>query len=132
MVVEGMYPNFYESFKNHVIAFKQPVYPTMPLLKTFMQVHMKVNIKYGPRDVIHKLRVPLLMLHSKEDLYSLPQTADELYNTCASQQKRLVWFETGAHSRLRITDTERYDSSIRTFLTEAVSGGVAQAAGKAD
>ncbi len=128
MVAEGMYPNFRESFKNHVIAFKQPLYPTLPLIGALIRWHTGANIKFGPIDVIEKLKKPLLMLHSKEDVFSLPSTAQELYDACGSEEKRLVWFEKGAHSRLRITDTERYDSSISDFLKSLETAQVARRA----
>ncbi|MBR1974372.1 MAG: alpha/beta fold hydrolase [Clostridia bacterium] len=33
LIAEGMYPNFYETFKNHMVGdFHQPEWPTMPLV----------------------------------------------------------------------------------------------------
>ena len=61
------------------------------------------------------------MLHSKEDKYSVPKNAQKLYDLCPSKRKRLVWFDHGAHSMLRITDTEKYDASIKEFLSEHFS-----------
>ena len=58
------------------------------------------------------------MLQIKEDLYSTTENAVKLYEKAGSQKKELVWFEHGKHSMLRITDTERYDSSIAKFLEE--------------
>ena len=120
IVVEGMYPCFYESLKNHAIRFRQPLFPTMPLLTLFMKLHTGADIRIGPQNVIGQLNKPLLMIHSKEDTYSLPHTAQELYEKCASPEKRIVWFEKGEHSHLRITDTEKYDGAICAFLREAV------------
>ena len=75
-------------------------------------------MRFGPIDVIHKLNKPLCMLHSKEDLYSRPEYAQKLYDLAGCENKRLVWFEKGKHSMLRITDTEKYDTAIAEFLTQ--------------
>ena len=115
MVAEGMYPTFGDSFKNHMTSCGGPAL-ALPLIDTVMKLHTGYSMMYGPIHVIGSLKKPLLMLHSKEDIYSLPETAQVLYDTCTSEQKSLVWFEKGAHSRLRITDTDLYDSSICSFL----------------
>ena len=115
MVSEGMYPTFGDSFKNHMTNCGGPAL-ALPLIDAVMKLHTGYSMMYGPIHVIGSLKKPLLMLHSKEDIYSLPETAQVLYDTCTSEQKSLVWFEKGAHSRLRITDTDLYDSSICSFL----------------
>lgn len=118
LVAEGMYPTFYESFRNHMIELKKPIFPSLQLVDLWMRFYTGHSMKRGNIHIIHKLNKPLLMLHSKEDLYSLPARAQDLYDACGSDQKTLVWFEHGAHSKLRPTDTERYDAAITAFLTK--------------
>ena len=118
LVAEGMYPTFYDSFKNHMIAMKGPTFPVMFFVNLWMKLCTGHSMKHGPIHVIHRYKKPLLMLHSKEDRYSLPSTAQKLYETAGSTHKRLVWFEHGAHSQLRYADTGRYDNAIRAFLAE--------------
>ncbi len=115
MTAEGMYPNFYESFKNHMIALKKPVFPCLQLVERLVRKEIGVTMKYGPIDIIERLEKPLLMIHSKEDLYSLPETAQILFDKCNSE-KSLVWFEHGAHSQLRFVDTNKYDNAITEFV----------------
>lgn len=116
MVAEGMYPNFWESFKNHMIELKKPTEPFLSLVNMWMKLYTGHTMKFGPVDVIGKMQKPLLMLHSKEDLYSLPSEAQNLYEKSASVFKELVWFEKGAHSQLRNADKEKYDGAVREFL----------------
>ncbi len=118
IVTEGMFPNFGESVKNHMKEKKKPVYPTYKLVDMWMKKYTGHSMEIGPLNFIDKLSVPLLMLHSKEDLYSTPEYAQKLYDKAGTSQKRLVWFEHGRHSMLRITDTEKYDSSITEFLSQ--------------
>ena len=63
----------------------------------------------------------MLMLYSREDPYSVPAFAEKLYEKLGTDQKQLVWFPHGAHSMLRVTDTERYDNAIKAFLNQYFS-----------
>ena len=76
------------------------------------------SMKKGPIDFIDKLDRPLLMLHSKEDSYSTPLNAQKLYDKAGTPNKKLVWFEKGKHSMLRVTNTEKYDGEIEEFIKE--------------
>ena len=116
MITEGMFVNFGESMKNHLIERKKLWFPVMQCIDFWMKVYTHHSMKKGPIDRIDKLNKPLLMLQSREDIYSTPINAQKLYDKCGSDIKKLVWFEKGAHSMLRITDTSRYDDSIKDFV----------------
>ena len=118
IVTEGMFVNFGESMKNHLIERKKPVKTFYPFIDMWMKHYTGHSMNYGPIDVIHKLRVPLLMLQSREDIYSTPANAQRLYDKAGSTNKRLVWFAHGRHSMLRITDTELYDTSVTDFVAQ--------------
>lgn len=117
IVTEGMFPNFGESVKNHMKERRKMIFPTFLLVDMWMKKYTGHSMRKGPIDVIDKLGVPLLMLHSKEDMYSTPEYAQKLFEKAGSKRKRLVWFDHGRHSMLRITDTERYDNAITEFLS---------------
>lgn len=119
IVADGMYPSFYESFRNHMIELKKPLFG-LPFIVGWMKVLTGHSMKHGPIDVIQHLDRPILMLHGKQDLYSLPSEAERLYEKCGSAKKQLVWFEEGTHSHLRYRDPEKYDAAIKTFLKDAV------------
>ena len=119
IVADGMYPNFWESFRNHMIELKKPLFG-LPFINAWMKLLTGHSMKYGPIDVIEKLDRPILMLHGTNDLYSLPSEAEKLYEKCGSGQKQLVWFENGTHSLLRYRDPEKYDGVIREFLKNTV------------
>ena len=120
IVTEGMFANFGESVKNHMRERKKPIFMVYPMINNWMKFFTGHSMNRGPIDVIDRLDKPLLMLHSKEDIYSTPEYAQKLYDRAGSAQKRLVWFEHGKHSMLRITDMELYDSSIKSFLKECI------------
>lgn len=121
IVTEGMHANFYESVRNHMIEKRRSTFVTLNLIDRWMRHYTGHTMKYGPIDVIGKLDKPLLMLHSREDRYSTPEYAEKLYDLAGCEEKRLVWFDHGKHSMLRITDTELYDESIAEFLAKLPS-----------
>ncbi len=116
IITEGMFPNFGESMKNHLIEKKKPVFIFYNMIDAWMKHYTGHSMNFGPINVIDKLNKPLLMLHSKEDLYSKPEYAEKLFNLAKTKTKELVWFDHGAHSMIRINNTEKYDLAIKEFL----------------
>ncbi len=117
MTAEGMYANFFESFVQHAKEKHKKSMLVLNLSNLWFRLFTHCNMKKGPIDVISSYKKPLLMLHSREDFYSLPERAEALYAACGSDIKQLVWFEHGAHSMLRITDTAKYDASIKDYMS---------------
>ncbi len=115
LAVEGMYTNFYESTKNHMKHNKRPLFPFLYLLMFYIRVILHIHpMSDGPYRRIGKLQKPILFLHGRQDAYSLPAKAEELYENC-SAPKSIVWFDKGAHSRLRINNRDAYDRALLEF-----------------
>ncbi len=121
LVAEGMFAYFGYSMRQQLIERKKLMWPIMQAIDLQVRRHTGYSMMRGPIHVIDKMEKPLLMLHSKEDRYSVPENAQKLYDLCPSKQKKLVWFDHGGHSLLRITDMEKYDTSIKDFLKETYS-----------
>ncbi|MGN1104067.1 MAG: alpha/beta hydrolase [Candidatus Coproplasma sp.] len=117
IVADGMYTTFYETFKNHMIEEKRPLYPFIWEIAFIMKLYSGASMTYGPIKCIDKLKSPILFLYSKEDKFSLPEKAVVLYDKCKAD-KELVWFEKGAHSHIRINNAEAYDRAIGKFIQE--------------
>ena len=116
LVADGMYPTFNDSFKNHMIELKKQVYPALWIVNMWMKLYTGYTMTKGNIHFIDRYRGPMLFLHSKQDLYSLPEMTEKLYEKCGSEQKELVWFPEGQHSMLRYTDKQRYDAVIGDWL----------------
>lgn len=116
LVTEGMFPNFAESMKNHLIERKKLLFPIEQCIDFWMKRYTGHSMKNGPIDVISGMNKPLLMIQSKMDKYSTAENAKKMFVLCPSKEKKLVLYEKGDHSMLRITDTETYDSEIAMFL----------------
>ncbi len=121
IVVDGMYTTFYETFRTHMIAIKRPVFPFALYVMLYIKLYGGVNaLTNGPIKSIKKLNKPLLMIHSKQDIFSLPPKAELLYSLCNSP-KRIEWFEIGGHSHVRINNQEKYDQAIASFVKEFIN-----------
>lgn len=117
LVADGMFPTFRESFKNHLIEDHRPQFPTVLLVMALISPHAHANaFSDGPIRRIKQLQKPILFLYSLEDLYSLPEKGQLLYDLCPAE-KQLVWFEKGVHSHLRINAPEKYDQAVAAFVT---------------
>lgn len=116
LVTEGMFVNFRESMKNHLIERKRLMFPVLPCIDFWFKRHTGHSMAKGPVDVIGRMDKPLLMLQGQMDRYSTPHNAARLYELCPSAQKEIVYFDTGDHSMLRVTDTAKYDGAVTAFL----------------
>lgn len=119
MVADGMYVDFRESMKNHMIEQERKnINICLNLLTLYFKLLTGKNmVKQGPIHCIDKLEKPILFIYSKKDRYSVPEKGQLLYDKCKSE-KELVWFDYGAHSKVRINNTEKYDNAVTSFLNK--------------
>ena len=121
MVADGMYVDFRESIKNHMIEQKRKnIKICLCLLTLYFKICTgKRMVKQGPINCIDKLNKPILFIYSKKDIYSVPEKGQLLYDKCVAE-KELVWFDYGAHSKVRINNTEKYDNAVTSFLNKSI------------
>ena len=118
IVTDGMYKRFFDSFRNHMIVDHRPQFPFLWETMLLIRIVSGADVIFdGPFKRIRKLHKPILFLHSREDKFSTPDLAQKLYDSCPAD-KKIVWFEHGGHSRIRILTPEPYDQAIVDFLKE--------------
>ena len=115
IVTEGMFTRFAESMRNHIIERKKNFWPVVQFVDFWMKHYTGHSMMRGPVDRIGDMKLPILMLQSREDKYSTPENARKLYDICGSEHKELVYFDVGGHSLLRVNNTEKYDEAIKNF-----------------
>lgn len=119
LVADGMYLDFHESLDAHLVERHKPKFPfTMEIMGMMSIVAGKSAKRNGPIRVINKLNKPILFIYSKEDTYSTH--GQLLYDTC-NAPKRLVWFDHGVHSHVRINAPKKYDATIQEFLKDYIN-----------
>lgn len=120
-VTEGCFVSFRETFKRHMIADKRPLFPVLDLVMLHINRHTKTNVyRDKPISAIKKIAPEkrVLFLYGKKDIFSLPEKSQLLFNACGAADKKLVWFEKGGHSHLRINNTNEYDNAIIDFFKD--------------
>jgi pimeloyl-ACP methyl ester carboxylesterase len=119
LVTEGCFVSLRETFKRHMIADKRPLFPVLDLIMLHLNRATGINIyRDTPINAMKKLdkKYRLLFLYGEKDIFSIPEMSKKLFAACAAEDKKLVWFDKGGHSHLRINNTEKYDDTIVTFL----------------
>lgn len=119
MVTEGCFVSFRETFKRHMIDINRPRFPVLDevMLKIKHQADADVY-KHAPIKYIGKVKQRVLFLYGREDKFSIPSKSQQLFDTCGSSDKELVWFEHGPHSHLRLHNREQYDEAIVNFVNQ--------------
>ena len=119
LVTDGAYVSFYETLWLRVKR-NAKINP-LTCLAYFRRRIKKINgydiKKDGPLFHMGEIAMPILMMASEEDIFSLPEKTRLLYASLPeTTQKRLVFFPHGAHSHLRIVNPSLYDSSVKEFV----------------
>lgn len=119
LVTEGCYVSFSETFKRHMMALNRPLFPVLQLVMLQIYRHTGTNVyRQKPITAIQRIRPDcrVLFLYGEKDIFSIPEKSRELFAACAAEDKKLVWFERGGHSHLRINNTQQYDRAIIDFF----------------
>ncbi|MBR1862163.1 MAG: hypothetical protein IJ796_09975 [Lachnospiraceae bacterium] len=117
LIADGLYETFYETLRTHFIERGKPVFPVCHEVVFKIKKLTGVNVMVeGPKKDIKKYTGPLLMLHGRQDVFSLPEKAVKLFESSPSANKKLVWFDEGMHSHLKIVAPEKYDETVGEFL----------------
>lgn len=118
LVSEGMYTRFADSFDEHMILQGRPMFPFAMLTKACIRIFAGADVVGdGPYKHLSDLKKPALLMHSKVDEFSLADTSKAMYDK-AGDNCRVVWFDYGAHSRIRTVSKDKYDNTIIDFLSK--------------
>ena len=119
IVAEGPYVTFRETYKQHLIQLKKPVWPLVDLI--MMRIKRVTGADYrdvAPIRLCREYAKHILYIFGEEDVFSLPKKSRELFAATKSETKRIVWLPTGRHSHLRPNNKDAYDKAIREYITD--------------
>ena len=117
-ILDSAFITYKEIYKNHYVESGHALFPVYYQIWMWFSffTHCNINdastIKYVPEFG----DLPVLFIWGTKDIYCLPEKSEELYAACSSNKKEIVWFEGALHSRVRLSDEERYDAVISDFL----------------
>lgn len=120
LTADGVYLHFKDMLIKRTKARGHFAHPVAELVMFYLiLVSGKDPARHGPIHCIDKMKKPMLFFYSKEDIYSVPEEVQKLFERCAAEKKEIDWFDKGIHSHIRINNEARYDALIEDFLKAA-------------
>lgn len=118
LVTEGCFVSFRETFKRHMMDINKPTFPVLDLVMMNIKKYGKADV-YKAAPILHmgKIKKSVLMIYGTKDIFSIPRLSQKLFDKCGSEDKKIVWFDKGGHSHLRINNVEEYDKVITEFVS---------------
>ena len=118
VVCDGVYVSFKEMLKNQLKNRKKPQFPVRgEVLAMISAVSGKSVVKHGPLNYVARVKKPILFFYGREDVYTPHDKAVAMFDA-ATAKKKIVFFDKGVHSHLRINAVDRYDGEVKAFLAE--------------
>ena len=118
LILDSAFISYKEIYKNHYIEGGHKLFPVFYQIWMWFTFFTHCNIDNArPEKYMPELEYPVLFMWGTKDVYCLPEKSQQLFNKCASSDKKLEWFEGAEHSRVRLFNEERYDALISAFLS---------------
>ena len=88
-----------------------PSYPTRSILELgALLAEMRLNL--------HKVKIPVLLIHSRQDHSVLPENMQAIYNALGADQKSMLWVEDSNHVITREPERLRVFQAAENFYPE--------------
>ena len=121
IILDSAFVSYKEIYKNHYVETGHKLFPVFYQIWWWFKRYTKCDINESyPEKYMPQIDLPILFIWGTKDVYCVPEKSQELYNACASKNKEIQWFEGATHSKVRLFDSDRYDSVIRDFLARKV------------
>ncbi len=96
-----------EAYKEHISYPRNPVRSTAELKKLILEM----------RDALPKINIPVLLLHSKDDIYVLPENMERIYAGLVNARDKTKLYITGSgHVVTRDAAREQVFQSVLEFI----------------
>ena len=118
IAVEGPYTTFYEIFRQRTKNQGHPAFPLMLHIRALMKKHAGADMKTeaAPVKKIGGVHIPMLVMYSRMDTAVPEKRAKQVIAACDPAHTRVVWFDKGDHSHIRVNNTAAYDSAVISFI----------------
>lgn len=117
VILDSTFINYREIYANHMAELGHKIGITFNFIWKWFKHYTGVDISMSnPLQYIGALQMPVCFMWGKLDAYCLPEKSEMIWQKCTSKNKEIHWFENGTHSKLRLSEPERYDQIIVEFL----------------
>lgn len=108
-----------EIYGNHMLELGHKLGFTYRLIWWWFKKKTGQNIdESAPLDNIDKIKVPTCLMFARLDKYCLPEKSEWLIKKCNPSYKEVSWFEQAGHSKIRLSEPDRYDQIIKSFINK--------------
>jgi uncharacterized protein len=97
-----------------------PPKPLLSIADFFLRIRQRYSLRdISPISAVHRIKQPVLFIHSKKDDYILPSMTEALYQK-KKGPKKLFLAEKGTHAQSLNENKTNYEAAIDEFLHEFV------------
>ena len=117
IVADCPYSSPKEILKSVMKQMKFPVNVTYTTVKLGAKIFGGFDVEeYSALEAMKYCKVPVLFFHGEEDYFVPCEMGKACYETCQSEQKRLVIVEGAAHGMSYCVDRDLYERELLAFL----------------
>ena len=120
-ILDSAFITYKEIYKNHYIESGHALFPVYYQIWFWFKHFTHCSIDTARTiDYMPNFDIPVLFIWGTKDVYCLPEKSQEIFDRCASKHKEINWFEGALHSRVRLSNEERYDGLVKDFLARNI------------
>lgn len=122
IVAEGAYTNAWEAVKTEYETRHEewPVFPILNMVNPVAKVWGGYTLKEADAvKQVQNAKVPILLIHGKNDTYVTEAMTEELNQAIASEHEVLT-IETGTHEDCRFAEPDTYYNKVMEFIEKYV------------
>ena len=100
---------------------KLPVKPVYSLIKLGAYIYGHFNLEeMSPLTAVKQLNIPVLFIYGSNDSIVPAAMSEELFKNCPEKKEKIIIYNAD-HANSAMTDYDKYQKSIITFLKKYVS-----------
>lgn len=121
VVADCGYTSAREEIAHGLSKFRVPLFPSYPIMRLLMALFARYDMnKAAPRELMRKMKTPVLFIHGEADGYIPCAMAHEMYMLCASE--KAIYTVPGArHVGSRVTDRAGCEAAMDAFLGQFIT-----------
>ena len=119
VIMDSVFIDYKEIFGRHMMEEGHKLGLTFKAIWFWFKKCTGCNIEESaPLKYIDIVQLPACFIWGKKDVYCLPEKSEIIWQKCTSQRKEVHWFENGTHSKLRLSDPNKYDEIFKIKETK--------------
>lgn len=116
-ILDSTFITYKDIYKKHYIECGHKLFPVYYQVWFWFRWYTKVKInECQPIKYMPKFKTPVIFIWGKKDIYCVEKQSKQIFESCSSLDKSVVWFEDATHSHIRLNDSEKYDKSVIDFI----------------